>query len=63
MRRGKKFTAEQIIRKLRDADVEMARGRTMPEAVRKLGVKEQTYYHWKRDYARLRTDQAKRLKD
>ena len=35
----------------------------MPEAVRKLGVTEQTYYRWKREYGGLRTDQAKRLKD
>ena len=61
--RGKKLTAEQIIGKLREAEVELARGKTVPEVVRKIGVTEQTYYRWKREYVGLRTDQAKRLKD
>jgi DNA invertase Pin-like site-specific DNA recombinase len=46
MPRGKKFTAEQIIGKLREAEVELARGKTVPEVVRKLGVTEQTYYRY-----------------
>ena len=62
MPRGKKFTAEQIIGKLREAEVGLAQGKTVPEVVRKLGVTEQTYYRWKREYGGLRTDQAKRLK-
>ena len=62
MARGKKFTAEQIIGKLREAEVGLAQGKTVPEVVRKLGVTEQTYYRWKREYGGLRTDQAKRLK-
>ena len=60
MPRGKKFTAEQIIGKLREAEVGFAQGKTVPEVVRKLGVTEQTYYRWKREYGGLRTDQAKR---
>jgi putative transposase len=63
MPRGKKFTAEQIIGKLREAEVGLAQGKTVPEVVRKLGVTEQTYYRWKREYGGLRTDQAKRLRD
>ena len=63
MPRGKKFTAEQIIGKLREAEVGLAQGKTVPEVARKLGVTEQTYYRWKREYGGLRTDQAKRLKD
>jgi putative transposase len=63
MPRGKKFTAEQIIGKLREAEVGLAQGKTVLEVVRKLGVTEQTYYRWKREYGGLRTDQAKRLKD
>jgi putative transposase len=63
MPRGKKFTAEQIIGKLREAEVGVAQGKTVPEVVRKLGVTAQTYYRWKREYGGLRTDQAKRLKD
>jgi transposase-like protein len=63
MPRGTKFTAEQIIGKLREAEVGLAQGKTVPEVVRKLGVTEQTYERWKREYGGLRTDQAKRLKD
>ena len=63
MPRGKKFAAEQIIGKFREAEVGLAQGKTVPEVVRKLGVTEQTYYRWKRKYSGLRTDQAKRLKD
>ena len=57
--RGKTFTAEQIIGKLREAEVGLAQGKTVPEVVRKLGVAEQTYCRWKREYGGLRTDQAK----
>ena len=49
MPRGKKFTAEQIIGKLREAEVRLAQGKTVPEVVRKLGVTEQTYERWKRE--------------
>jgi putative transposase len=56
MPRGKTFTAEQIIGKLREAEVELARGKTVPEVVRTLGVAAQTYYRWKREYGGLRTD-------
>jgi putative transposase len=58
MPRGKKFTAEQIIGKLREAEVGLAQGKTVPEVVRKLGVTEQTYCRWKREYGGLRTDQS-----
>jgi putative transposase len=60
---GRKFTAEQIIGKLREAEVGMAQGKTVPEVVRRLGVTEQRCYRWMRDYCGLRTDHAKRLKD
>ena len=63
MPRGKKVTAEQIIGKLHEAEVGLAQGRTVPEVVRKLGMTEQTYDRWKREYGGLRTDQAKRLND
>ena len=49
MPRGKKFTAEQIIGKLRESEVELARGKTVPEVVRKLGVTEQTFYRRERE--------------
>jgi transposase-like protein len=63
MPRGKTFAAEQIIAKLREAEVELARGKKVPEACRKIGMTEQTYYRWKKEYGGLRVDQAKRLKD
>lgn len=63
MPRGKKFTAEQIIGKLREAEVELSRGKAVAEAFRKIGVTEQTYYRWKKAYGGLRMDQAKRLKE
>ena len=63
MPRGKRTAAEQIIAKLREAEVELARGKKVPEAAKKIGVTEQTYYRWKKEYGGLRVDQAKRLKD
>lgn len=63
MPRGKQETAEQIIPKLRVVEVEVARGKTVAESVKKIGVTEQTYYRWKKKFGGLRVDQAKRLKD
>ena len=60
---SKRHTAEQIIRKLREAEVELAKGRTTGEVVRQLGITEQTYYRWRKEYGGLRLDQAKRLKE
>jgi putative transposase len=59
----KRHTAEQVIRKLREAEVELAKGLTTGEVVRKLGITEQTYYRWRKEYGGLRLDQAKRLKE
>ena len=59
----KRHTAEQIITKLREAEVDLAKGRKIPEAARKLGITEQTYYRWRKEYGGLRTDQARRLKE
>jgi putative transposase len=63
MPRGEKELAEQIIPKLREVEVEVGRVKTVLEAVKKIGVTEQTYYRWKKKFGGLRTDQAKRLKD
>jgi putative transposase len=63
MPRGQKFKAEEIIAKLREAEVELARGKKIPEVCKQIGVTEQTYYRWKKEYGGLRVDQAKRLKD
>ena len=59
----KRHTAEQIIGKLRTAEIELAKGLGMAEVVRKLGITEQTYYRWRKEYGGLRLDQAKRLKE
>jgi len=63
MPRGKAEQAEVIIRKLREVEVELGRGKTVAEAVKKIGVTEQTYYRWKKKFGGLRMDQAKRLKE
>jgi len=59
----KGFTAEQIIGKLREAEVLLGQGGTVGEVSRKLGVTEQTYYRWRREYGGMRLDQARRLKE
>jgi putative transposase len=59
----KRFLAEQIISKLREAEVEISRGQTVAQVAKKLGITEQTYYRWRKEYGGLRTDQAKRLKE
>ena len=64
MRMGRKrHTGEQIIAKLREAEVELAKGQPLVEVVRKLEIAEQTYYRWRKEYGGLRVDQAKRLKE
>ena len=58
----KMHSAEQIVRKLREAEVELAKGATVKDACRKLAITEHTYYRWRREYGGLKLDQAKRLK-
>ena len=58
----KRHSAEQIVRKLREAEVELARGATVKDACRKLAVTEHTYYRWRREYGGLKLDQARKLK-
>ncbi len=60
---GKRFTTEQIIGKLREAEVELARGKPMPLVCKQLGVVEQTYYRWRKEYGGLKVDQAKKLRE
>lgn len=62
MARGRKNSVEQIIGKLREAEVLQSKGSSVPEICRELGVSEQTYYRWRREYGGLKLDQAKRLK-
>jgi len=59
----KGYTPEQIINKLREAEIQINQGITIGEASRKLGVTEQTYYRWRKEYGGMRVEQAKRLKE
>ena len=58
-----RHTAEQIIGKLREAEVALAGGQTVAQASKKIGVSEQTFYRWRQEYGGLRIDQVKRLKE
>ena len=58
----RKHTPEQVIKKLRQAEVAMTEGGTVAQASRKIGVTEQTFYRWRAEYGGLRIDQARRLK-
>jgi putative transposase len=59
----KKHAAEEIINKLREAEVLQAKGMSIEEVIRQLGVSDATYYKWRKEYGGLRVDQAKRLKE
>lgn len=59
----KRYTAEQIIGMLREAEILQIQGMTIGEISRKLAITEQTYYRWRKEYGGMRIDQAKRLKE
>ena len=59
----KRHSAEQIIHKLREAEVALAQGQTVGAVCKQIGVTQQTYYRWRKEYGGLQVDQAKRLKD
>tara|TARA_B100001971_G_C17849263_1_gene362537 strand:+ start:95 stop:373 length:279 start_codon:yes stop_codon:yes gene_type:complete len=59
----KRYSPEQIIGYLREAEILQAKGSTVPQICKKIGVAEQTYYRWRREYGSLSVDQAKRLKE
>jgi transposase-like protein len=59
----KHFTPEQIISKLRKAEVLLSQGKTVEEVIRKLGVIDVTYYRWRKEYGGMRVEQARRLKE
>jgi len=63
MMASKRHTPEQIINKLRQAEVEIANGATIAQVCKKIGVTDQTYYRWRNEYGGMRVDQAKRLKE
>ena len=57
------FSPEQIVRKLREAEVLISQGNTIGQASRQLGITEQTYYRWRKQYGGMQVSQAKRLKE
>ncbi len=60
---GKKHTAEQIVNLLRQVEVGVANGKTLPQACKEAEIVEQTYYRWRKEYGGLKVDQARRLKE
>jgi putative transposase len=59
----KGFTPEQIINKLREAEVLSSQGATIAAISKKIGVTDHTYYRWRKEYGGMRVDQARRLKE
>ena len=59
----KRYTAEQIINHLRQAEILISQGKSVREASRQIGITEQTYYRWRKDYGGMDVSQARRLKD
>ena len=59
----KRYSPEQIIGYLREAGVLLSKGSTVPQICRKIGIAEQTYYRWRKEYGSLSVDQARRLKE
>lgn len=59
----KRFSVEQIVNKLRQAEVLLSQGQTVAQASKIVSITEQTYYRWRKEYGGLKTDQAKRLKE
>lgn len=58
----KRHTAEEVVNKLRQAEVELGKGSSVAAVCKLLGAIEQTYYRWRKEYGGLKTDQAKKLK-
>jgi len=58
-----RHTVEQILAKLREAEVALSKGQSVAHVCRALGITEQTYYRWRNEYGGLKVDQVKRLKD
>ena len=56
------YSTEQIIGKLREAEVMQSQGSTVEQICKQLGITNQTYYRWRKEYGGIRVDQAKRLK-
>jgi len=60
---GKKHGPEEVIGKLREAEIVLAQGGKTGDACRRIAVTEQTYYRWRKEFGGLKTDQARRMKD
>ncbi len=60
---SKRYKPEKIVSMLREAEVELSRGQTIAAVAKKLGITDQTYYRWRREYGGMKVDQAKRLKE
>ncbi|MBP1183729.1 transposase-like protein [Methylobacterium sp. PvR107] len=63
MRRGQKTSAEQIVLKLRQIEVQTAQGKSLALACKEAEISEQSYYRWRREYGGLQVDQARKMKD
>lgn len=59
----KRFTAEQIVLMLREAEIQLAKGLNLDQVCRNLGFSTHSYYRWRKEYGGLKVDQAKRLKE
>ncbi len=59
----KRYNAEEIIHKLREADVLQGQGRTVSQACKQIGISDQTYYRWRKSYGGMKVDQDNRLKE
>ena len=59
----KSYTPEQIINKLREAEILLSQGTTLAVIWKNIGVSDCTYYHWRKEYGGMRVDQARRLKE
>jgi len=60
---GKRTEPEQIVRVLREAEADLAGGKTIAQVIQKLGISEQTFYRWRQRYGGMQVDEARRLKE
>lgn len=63
MKRGQKTSAEQVVLKLRQIEVQTAQGKSLALACKEAEITEQSYYGWRKEYGGLQIDQARRMKD
>lgn len=59
----KRYRSEDILSKLREADIHISQGKTVAETIRLLGISDVTYYRWRKEYGGMTTTQVKRLKE